>query len=86
MNSEDTYRSVRDRYAEVAVQTNNPHKEGNYARKVASAFGYDVEDLRSIPETANLGVSCGNPLATANIGAVGTLTRHSLVWFLNFHI
>ncbi|KAJ5127833.1 UbiE/COQ5 family methyltransferase [Penicillium atrosanguineum] len=68
MNSGDTYRSVQGRYAEVASYTNDARKHGGYERKVASAFGYDVEDLCSIPENANLGVSCGNPLATANIG------------------
>jgi arsenite methyltransferase len=71
MNSKDIYQSVRDRYAGVASQTNDPYKPGDYERKVASAFGYGLEDLRSIPETANLGVSCGNPLATANIDVVG---------------
>ncbi|KAJ5659619.1 UbiE/COQ5 family methyltransferase [Penicillium longicatenatum] len=67
MNSKDTYRSVQDRYAGVASQTKSSYKEGDYERNVAKAFGYDLEDLRSIPETANLGVSCGNPLALANI-------------------
>jgi arsenite methyltransferase len=71
MNSNDIYRSVRNRYAGVASQTNDLHKSGDYERKVASAFGYGLEELRSIPENANLGVSCGNPLATANIGVVG---------------
>ncbi|KAJ6126388.1 hypothetical protein N7523_002000 [Penicillium sp. IBT 18751x] len=68
MNSEDTYRCVQNRYAGVAKQTDDALKPGDHERKVASAFGYDLEDLRSIPENANLGVSCGNPLATANIG------------------
>ncbi|KAJ5621763.1 hypothetical protein N7528_006546 [Penicillium herquei] len=66
MDSDETYRSVRERYADVANQTNSAAKEA-YEQKVATAFGYDLEDLRSIPENANLGVSCGNPLATANI-------------------
>lgn len=69
MNSEDTYRSVQQRYASVANQTElNDQKD--YEQKVATAFGYDPEDLRSLPENANLGVSCGNPLATANISPV----------------
>ncbi|KAJ6016015.1 hypothetical protein N7540_010606, partial [Penicillium herquei] len=66
MDSDETYRSVRERYAEVANQSNSAAKEA-YEQKVATAFGYYIEDLRSIPENANLGVSCGNPLATANI-------------------
>ncbi|OKO94392.1 hypothetical protein PENSUB_11659 [Penicillium subrubescens] len=66
MNSEDTYRSVQQRYASVANQT-ELNEQRDYERKVATAFGYDPDDLRSLPENANLGVSCGNPLATANI-------------------
>jgi arsenite methyltransferase len=69
MNSENTYRSVQERYAGVANQA-DPNNQGTYERKAAAAFGYDLEELRSIPDNANLGVSCGNPLATANIGLV----------------
>jgi len=69
MNSEDTYRSVQQRYASVANQT-ELNSQRDYEKKVATAFGYDPEDLRSLPENANLGVSCGNPLATANISPV----------------
>lgn len=82
MNSEDTYRCVQDRYAGVARQTGDLHNPGDHERKVASAFGYDLEDLCSIPENANLGVSCGNPLATANIRAVGTVIGRSLTLIL----
>jgi arsenite methyltransferase len=77
MNSKDAYRCVQDRYAGVARQTDDPHELGDHKRKVASAFGYDLEDLISIPESANLGVSCGNPLATANIDVVGIITGRS---------
>jgi SAM-dependent methyltransferase len=34
---------------------------------VAEAFGYAPEELASIPAEANLGLSCGNPTATANL-------------------
>ncbi|KAJ5377013.1 hypothetical protein N7509_013899 [Penicillium cosmopolitanum] len=66
MNSEDIYHSVQERYAAVANHT-EPDNLRKYEQKVATAFGYDIEELRSIPDNANLGVSCGNPLATANI-------------------
>ena len=36
-------------------------------RDVAEAFGYSVEELRSIPAGANMGLSCGNPTAYANL-------------------
>jgi SAM-dependent methyltransferase len=34
---------------------------------VAEAFGYSAEELASIPAGANMGLSCGNPTATANL-------------------
>jgi len=36
-------------------------------KAVAEAFGYTAEELRSIPAEANMGLSCGNPTATAHI-------------------
>jgi SAM-dependent methyltransferase len=38
-------------------------------RAVAEAFGYTPEELTSIPAEANMGLSCGNPTATAHIRA-----------------
>jgi arsenite methyltransferase len=34
---------------------------------VAEAFGYSAEELTSIPAGANMGLSCGNPTATAHL-------------------
>jgi len=34
---------------------------------VAEAFGYSPEELASIPADANMGLSCGNPTAFANL-------------------
>jgi SAM-dependent methyltransferase len=36
-------------------------------KAVAEAFGYTLEELTSIPAEANMGLSCGNPTATAHI-------------------
>src|SRR3954452_24164026 len=36
-------------------------------RAVAEAFGYTPEELSAIPAGANMGLSCGNPTATANL-------------------
>jgi SAM-dependent methyltransferase len=36
---------------------------------VAEAFGYSAEELTSIPAGANMGLSCGNPTATAHLKA-----------------
>src|SRR5215469_17446912 len=36
-------------------------------RAVAEAFGYTPEELAAIPAGANVGLSCGNPTAFANL-------------------
>ena len=41
------------------------------ANKVAAAFGYTAEELNSVPDGAHMGLSCGNPVATATIKEVG---------------
>jgi len=56
---------VRDQYAGVAqgVLTN----ESTAARSIASAFGYSEAELNQLPAEANMGLSCGNPLALAGV-------------------
>jgi len=44
-----------------------------YNDRVATAFGYSIDELESIPQKANLGLSSGNPLATANLKEGETL-------------
>ncbi|KAF7970957.1 hypothetical protein HWV62_22544 [Athelia sp. TMB] len=38
-----------------------------YSERVAKAFGYTPEQLKNIPSEANMGLSCGNPVAAASI-------------------
>jgi len=56
---------VRQRYGAVAESTLSSEHAG--VRAVAEAFGYSAEELTSIPANANMGLSCGNPTATANL-------------------
>jgi arsenite methyltransferase len=44
-----------------------------YARDVAHSFGYTKDALDAIPEGANMGLSCGNPVATASLRPVRVL-------------
>ena len=57
--------SVKSKYGAVAESTLSNNHAGVQA--VAEAFGYSVEELTSIPADANMGLSCGNPTATAHI-------------------
>lgn len=57
--------SVRSKYGAVAGSSLSSNDAG--VRAVAEAFGYSAEELTSIPAEANMGLSCGNPTATANL-------------------
>lgn len=56
---------IQDKYGQVAASTLSSRDQG--VRKVAEAFGYSAEELSSIPAEANMGLSCGNPTATASL-------------------
>src|SRR5271156_6280056 len=63
--AEQILESVRSKYGAVAQSTLSNDNDG--VRAVAEAFGYSTEELTSIPAEANMGLSCGNPTATAHI-------------------
>ncbi|HJZ94773.1 MAG TPA: arsenite methyltransferase [Gemmataceae bacterium] len=56
---------VRDKYAAIGASSLSGEHSG--VRAVAEAFGYTPEELASIPAEANMGLSCGNPTAFANL-------------------
>lgn len=56
---------VRDQYAGVAKGALS--NESTAVRSIASAFGYSEDELNQLPAEANMGLSCGNPLALAGI-------------------
>lgn len=57
--------AVQRQYGLTATSGLSSADEG--VRAVARAFGYTAEQLTSIPEEANLGLSCGNPTAFAGL-------------------
>ncbi len=57
--------AIQSKYGAVAESTLSSDHEG--VRAVAEAFGYSAEELTSIPAGANMGLSCGNPTATAHL-------------------
>jgi arsenite methyltransferase len=57
--------SVKSKYAAVAESSLSSDHAG--VKAVAEAFGYTPEELTSIPAEANMGLSCGNPTATAHL-------------------
>jgi ubiquinone/menaquinone biosynthesis C-methylase UbiE len=57
--------AVRHQYGAAARSDLDNRSPGVQA--VAEAFGYSADELLSIPAEANMGLSCGNPVATAHL-------------------
>jgi len=57
--------AVRDGYGNVARQGLGSHQDP--IKGIAQAFGYSEEQLSSVPQEANMGLSCGNPTAMASL-------------------
>jgi SAM-dependent methyltransferase len=63
--TEQLLNSVKAKYGAVAESSLSSDHAG--VKAVAEAFGYTAEELTSIPAEANMGLSCGNPTATAHL-------------------
>lgn len=80
MDKKKIKRAVRDRYREIASSGGpcgpspccGSDSEGppvcgaGQADRIAKEIGYSDEDLTAVPEDANLGLGCGNPVALAS--------------------
>lgn len=64
---------VRDRYAGIARQGGSccgigaACGSGGLAESASRKVGYSEDDLESVPQGANLGLGCGNPIALASL-------------------
>ncbi len=74
MKKEEVRKVVREGYAQVAKRENScctPSGsccgETNMAAEIGKKAGYTDEGLQSVPEGANLGLGCGNPVALASL-------------------
>jgi SAM-dependent methyltransferase len=70
MDKDELKAAVRERYGEVARGDASCGSlcgcTGN-AEGLAIAFGYSADELATLPDGANLGLSCGNPQALAQL-------------------
>lgn len=73
MKEEKVKKLVRNRYGKVA-KTNGSCCASNISccsasnnAQVSKMIGYSEEEMNSVPEGANLGLGCGNPLALASL-------------------
>jgi hypothetical protein len=70
---------VSTKYTTVATQdlsTTTP-----YATKVSTTIGYTDTELAHVPESANLGLGCGAPVAAAALKPVRSATSSLSVQF-----
>lgn len=72
MEDKEVKKVVRKRYGEIAKRNSSccaPSCCGgsNQSEKVSINIGYSEEELQSVPEGANMGLGCGNPLALASL-------------------
>jgi arsenite methyltransferase len=65
---------VRERYADIAkqntsccAQSESCCDSSHMAEHIGKAIGYSKKELQSVPENANLGLGCGNPVALASL-------------------
>ncbi len=65
--------AVRERYAQAAVTgstccgPSDCCDEDATANEISRAVGYDQDELGTVPDGANLGLGCGNPVAMASL-------------------
>jgi arsenite methyltransferase len=74
MEEEEIKKYVRDRYARAAKQGSSCCQPatsccggGKETDVISKSIGYTDQDLKAVPEGANLGLGCGNPLALASL-------------------
>lgn len=74
MKESEIRKTVREGYARIAQKespccgsTASCCADPRMQEEVSKKLGYTEEDLRSIPEGANLGLGCGNPVALASL-------------------
>ncbi len=65
---------VREGYAKIAKQSrsccapvNSCCGSTDLAQNISKSIGYTEEELKAVPEGANLGLGCGNPVALASL-------------------
>ena len=67
MKEEEIKKSVRENYAKIARESTSCCCRSTSAEDISKSIGYSDEELESVPEDANLGLGCGNPVALASL-------------------
>jgi len=71
MQEQEIKKTVRERYAGTAKGDNSCCApsccDGQAVETISKTVGYTDDDMQSVPEGANLGLGCGNPVALASL-------------------
>jgi SAM-dependent methyltransferase len=67
VDQEGVHDMVREGYARIARNSGSCCGATANASAIAQSIGYSEEQLRAVPDGANLGLGCGNPLALAGV-------------------
>jgi len=74
MKETEVKKSVREGYAKIAQQESSCCSTAasccgstDTARDISQGIGYSEEEMNAVPEGANLGLGCGNPVALASL-------------------
>jgi SAM-dependent methyltransferase len=66
VTEEEKRRDVRQGYARIALKQSSCCG-CNTSYEACKKMGYSEEDLKTVPEGANMGLGCGNPIALASL-------------------
>lgn len=72
-NAQEVKKIVRDGYAKAVTQSHSCCSSGcccsgaGQAEKISKKVGYSDAEISAVPEGANLGFGCGNPVALASL-------------------
>src|SRR3972149_650833 len=74
MDKEEIRKVVREGYGKIAKQDSSCCASAksccgsaDSAQNIGKKIGYSEEELKAVPEGANLGLGCGNPIALASL-------------------
>lgn len=67
MEEGEIRKNVRKGYAKIAKKKSSCCGSAGISEEVSKGIGYDAEDLESVPDGADMGLGCGNPIALASL-------------------
>jgi len=74
MKQKDVKKIVKEGYAKIAIKSGSCCGPASpccgsvdFAQDISRKIGYSDEELKAVPESANLGLGCGNPVALASL-------------------